>query len=151
MKGLSEIAQELLAVMRAGGEEASRAKRLLGCLGEELLLEELTRRGVRAELTGGNRKAVDLVTADGKRIQVKTSLKSTVITRFYQKDFSKNRPDVWVLIKVSDPPEYYVVSHEEIGTLQLARNRGRKDPRGVDNLAFGELSQFRDAWTKVRP
>ena len=64
-------------------------KQLLGLAGEYGVCSELAKRGIIANMTFGNNKAVDVtfVNRDKKQIsiQVKTSRSSRIVTGFFQK------------------------------------------------------------------
>lgn len=163
MDRMEEITDELIGILREGGAYVPQAQRLLGCLGEYLVLRELKKRGIGAKLLGGNRKSTDIVTESNHRIQVKTSRMSTVVTRIAQKDFTKGAPDIWVLISMKGGLEFFVLTHAEIVPLQEAineawRKRHRErtgeefDPRkGVDKLPFSAVARFKDEWDKIIP
>ena len=113
------------------GESLKRVlPRLVGVLGEGIVLAELTKLGIPATLCDGQKRAVDLRTKGGLSIQVKTAQEPKFVTKIGQKRFdARHLPDVWVLVLLADinKPRFFVLTHQEICTLQKARNQQWND------------------------
>ena len=123
------------------------------------------RRGYFANITFGNAKATDIVVLGSRnrfiRIEVKTSKNNrNFVTGFFPKyaEPGELEPDLWVLYLpnkggASDGDRFFLLTHEEIGELQLIVNKGNKTEKGkgVDNIPLKVLLENRpdseDRWT----
>ena len=128
--------------------------------GEYGVCSELSKRGVNAVITMRNAKAVDilLIGTDGrvKIIEVKTTRGTNFVTSFFKKyyDKSKPHPDYWVMVYIdkNDVSHYYVLTHEEIGNVQMQRNKmstWTPNSTGVDNVLLSNVKFFENAWEKI--
>lgn len=141
-------------------------KSRIGLAGEYRVLAELLKKGYHASLAMGNAKATDIVVFDGKRsyirIEVKTSKNGkNFVTGYYPKytDPKSLHPDIWVLYLPeadgkSNGDRFFVLTHEEVGELQLKVNGGKKTEkgRGCDNIPLKELlkiNQAEEEWEKI--
>ena len=138
---------------------SQKAKQQLGMTGEWSVCSELCKRGHNAVLTMGNTKAVDVVVLmpnkTYKTIEVKTTRSTRFVTGFFQKyhDINNPHPDIWVLVHIdkNDDPHYYVLTHQEMGQVQMARNGMSTwtQVQGVDNVLLKHVSQYQDEWHKI--
>ena len=138
----------------------STQKYLLSMAGEYGVCSEISKRGINALITMGNAKAVDIfaVKPNGtvKTIEEKTTRGTRFVTGFFQKyyDKSKPHPDYWVLVYIdkNNVSHYYVLTHQEMGNVQMQRNNMSKwaeVPRGVDNVLLSNVKQFENQWGKI--
>lgn len=135
-------------------------KQRLGLAGEYSVCAELLKRGFDASITYGNTKAVDIVVFHQdktfKRIEVKTSQNKRFVTGFFQKYYDRNRPlhpDYWILVYINEQmlADYYILTHEEMGTVQMKRNEMDTWERivGCDNVLLKDIESFKDQWNKI--
>ena len=137
--------------------------KLLGVLGEGIVHAELRKRGITSKLCPGQKRAVDLETESGLRIQVKTAQKHRFVTGIAQKRFDAGHvPDVWVLVLLtSSKARFFILTHEEICSLQKVCNdewnrayfnrHGRAfEKQGVDTLLLDRVKDYEDQWEKLR-
>lgn len=128
-----------------------------GLAGEYAACSELLKRGYTARITEGNAKGVDIVLFDNvnktyKTVEVKTSTKNNVVTGFFQKYYDKTKPhpDYWIIVNIDRYliNHYYILTHEEIGKLQMMRNKMTeyKKIEGCDNLLIKDLEPWKDNW-----
>lgn len=136
-------------------------KQLLGMAGEYSVCAELLKRGYNTSITMGNAKAVDIIVfLQGntyRRIEVKTSRDKRFVTGFFQKYFDINqpsRPDFWILVLIDEvnKSHYYILTHEEMGNVQMKRNKMNvwKIINGCDNVLLEDIEQFEDNWDKIK-
>ncbi len=143
--------------------KSNRYKSQLCMAGEFGVCAELSKRGHDVSLTMGNYKAVDIFVflhdsneTVAKRIEVKTSRSTRFVTGFFQKYYDKslsNHPDYWVLVYI-DPnniSHYYILTHEEMGNVQMARNKMTTWERinGCDNVLLKDIKAYEDLWNKI--
>lgn len=131
-------------------------KQRLGMAGEYSVCAELLKRGYNASITMGNAKAVDIVVflQDNtyRRIEVKTSRNKRFVTGFFQKYYDKSRihPDLWIYVHIDakNISHYYILTHEEMGEVQMKRNEmdNREKIEGCDNVLLCDLEPFKDKW-----
>ena len=135
-------------------------KQRLGMAGEYGVCAELLKRGHDASITMGNAKAVDIVVflqdQTYRRIEVKTSRDKRFVTGFFQNYYDKTQtlhPDFWVLVYINDEnnSHFYVLTHEEMGNVQMKRNEMDAWERivGCDNVLLKDIEQFEDKWEKI--
>ena len=128
--------------------------------GEYGVCAELLKRGLCASVTLGNAKAVDVILylddKTYKRIEVKTSSNKRFVTGFFQKYYDKNNPlhpDFWVLVRIDEEYQshYYILTHEEMGQVQMQRNEMDTWERiiGCDNVLLRDVEQFENMWDKI--
>lgn len=142
-------------------------KTRIGLAGEYRVLSELLKRGYNASLTMGNTKATDIIVFNDKRsfirIEVKTSRSNKFVTGYYPKytDPSALHPDIWVLYlpnlsEKSNGDRFFILTHEEVGKLQLEVNGGNKTEKGkgCDNIPLKQFkgieADFEDRWGKIK-
>lgn len=136
----------------------------IGLAGEMRVASELLKKGYEASITFGNSKATDIVVFGDKnnflRVEVKTSKNQrNFVTGYYPKytDKSKLSPDVWVLYlpdkeAKSNGDRFFILTHEEVGELQLIVNNGIKTEKGkgCDNIPLKLLltyvDRFEERW-----
>lgn len=139
-------------------------KNQIGLAGEFRVASEILRRGYFANITFGNAKATDIIVLrSGNRFirtEVKTSINNRKFVTGYFPKYSEpgdSEPDLWVLYLpnkrgVSDGDRFFLLTHEEVGELQLIVNKGNKTEkgRGVDNIPLKVLLENRpdseDRW-----
>lgn len=135
-------------------------KHFLNLSGEYGVCSELAKRGITANLTLGNFKAVDIIFADltNKKmwtIEVKTTASDRVVTGFFQKYHSKEvyGPDFWIIVKVEKNlmSRYFILTHSEMGDIQVQRNGmvswGKVN--GVDNVLLKHIEPYEDKWETI--
>jgi hypothetical protein len=142
----------------------------LNLAGEYRVCSELLKRGIFATVTYGNMKSCDVLAVGKNRksaiIEVKTSQTKKFVTKFYQKykTTEMEHPTFWVLysiqtIKGSMLERFFVLSHQELATIQAGRNRPGVSmtyeqsvslvPNGVDNVLTTHVEEHEDAWDKI--
>lgn len=157
---------DITALLAEYGDSLNRIlPRLFGVLGEGIVCAELQRRGIPSKLCLGQKRAIDLETEGGLRVQVKTAQKPKFTTRIGQSQFDPGHvPDVWVLVLLNDinKPRFFVLTHQEICGLQKLRNQEWNEgyfkrhgtdfdiKRGVDNLLLADVQMYEDKWKKLR-
>ena len=135
-------------------------KQRLGMAGEFSVCAELLKRGYNASITMGNAKAVDIVVFQQdqtyRRIEVKTSRDKRFVTGFFQKYYDKTQtlhPDFWVLVHIDEEnnSHYYVLTHEEMGNVQMKRNEMDtwEQIKGCDNVLLRDIEPFKDKWETI--
>ena len=144
-------------------ENKGENKYRLGLAGEFGVASELLKRGYNATVTYGNAKSVDIIVGVSnvyKTIEVKTagpypttSRKPHIVTGFFQKygDPDTKHPDYWVLVQVETDlrSRYFVLTHEQLGKIQMQRNKmdsWQSVPKGVDNVLLSSLQEYEDRW-----
>jgi hypothetical protein len=138
--------------------KSSTEKYKLSMAGEYGFCAELCKRGYDASITFGNMKATDIIILmpdkTYRRIEVKTSRETRFVTGFFQKYFDKSRihPDFWVLVQIDEEnnSHYYILTHEEMGEVQMKRNEMDKWEKidGCDNVLLRDLDPFKEQWDK---
>lgn len=131
----------------------------LSMAGEYGVCAELSKRGYDVSITMGNAKAVDVYVFTGngvRRIEVKTTRSNKFVTGFFQKYFdpSKCHPDYWVLVHIDsqNTSHFYILTHQEMGDVQMLRNgmsAWGPNPGGVDNVLLKHIVQFENMWSKI--
>lgn len=135
-------------------------KQLLGMAGEYCVCAELLKRGLNASITMGNAKAVDIVVfmqdSTYRRIEVKTSRNKRFVTGFFQKYYVKDmypHPEFWVFVHIDEDNKshYYILTHEEMGSIQMKRNEMDVWEKidGCDNVLLKDIEQFENNWEKI--
>jgi len=131
----------------------------LSMIGEYSVCAELHKRGIDANITYGNKKAVDIVILnDGRywKVEVKTSKEKTTPTSFFQKyyDAEKAHPDFWVSVHY-DPKTlgtvFYVLTHEEVKREQMIVNKMDKCEHidGFDKIPYTQLESYKEKWETI--
>ena len=139
---------------------ANKAK--IGLSGEFGTASELCKRGFNPSITMGTTKAVDIIITDDartkiKRIEVKTTNKGKIVTSFFKKYYDKSivHPDYWVLVYIDSAlvSHYYVLTHDEVGDIQMKVNDLDSWPTtasgGVDNIPIKMLEESETKWDKI--
>lgn len=139
-------------------------KAKLSLAGEYSVAAELCKRNFFASVTYGNAKATDVLIFDYscynrkyKTIEVKTTRGTRFVTSFFNKYYDKNapHPDYWVLVQIdkNDIFHYYILTHDEMGKVQMDRNGSTTWPttksHGVDNVLLSHVVDFEEKWDKV--
>ncbi len=138
----------------------SKKKYRLSMAGECGVCAELSKRGFDASITFGNAKATDVMIFQEdksfKRIEVKTSRSTRFVTGFFQKYYNINqspRPDFWIFVHIDEDNKshYYILTHEEMGYVQMKRNKMEAWERiiGCDNVLLRDLEPFKEQWDKL--
>ena len=137
----------------------SQQKYQLGMAGEYGVCSEILKRGMDASITMGNAKAVDILVfcPNGtlRRVEVKTTRSGRFVTNFFQKYYNKNapHPDYWVLVYIDkqDVSHYYVLTHDEMGDVQKARNNMTTWSQvvGCDNVLLKDVQTYKGKWNKI--
>lgn len=133
----------------------------LGLAGEYSVCSELSKREYDASITLGNAKAVDIMVFlpnnSCRRIEVKTSQTGRFVTNFFQKYYDKalhNHPDYWVLVYIdkNGQTHYYILTHEELGKIQMKRNGMSKWEKhvGCDNVLVKDVAHCENQWSKIK-
>lgn len=139
-------------------------KSLLSKAGEHAVCSELLKHHFDASITEGNCKATDIVIFDlksdahtFKTVEVKTSRNKTVVTNFFQKygDITKQHPDYWVIVHIdeNDINHYYIFTHQEIGNIQIIRNKMTgwySAPGGCDNIRIADIIDYENKWETIK-
>lgn len=137
-----------------------KEKQRLSMAGEYGVCAELSKRGFDASITFGNAKAVDILVSfpdnSYKRIEVKTSRSKRFVTGFFQKYYDQSQtqhPDYWVLVYIDKDfiSHYYILTHEEMGRVQMKRNKMNDwaQVNGCDNVLLKDIKQFENQWDKI--
>ncbi|MBY3618550.1 hypothetical protein MHB77_08840 [Paenibacillus sp. FSL K6-3166] len=122
-------------ILDKNGTLSDQKNYFINRVGEFGTIAKLSRYGIDAFLTHGNKKSFDIIaTANNKsvKIQVKATKEISVPTRFFQTyyDISIPTPDFWVLVHsyaIQDEiyrEQYYVLKHSQLmdyHVKQLAR------------------------------
>lgn len=138
-------------------------KAKLSLAGEFGVASELSKRGMNINITFGNAKATDIIICNldvtprsYKTIEVKTSRSPRFVTGFFQKygDPHFIHPDYWVIVYVDKDlvSHYYILTHEEMGHVQMERNGmtvWETVPDGCDNVLLSHIAQFENQWNKI--
>ena len=136
---------------------------IIGMSGEFAVASELLRRGFQANVTFGNAKAMDIIITSNnsnvyKIVEVKTTTGPKFVTEFFKKYYDKSvqHPDYWVLVFIDKDftAHYYVLTHEEIGDIQMQANgktSWEKNDDGVDNIRRSNpaLAEHKNRWDKI--
>lgn len=141
----------------------TNTERMQLCMaGEYGVASELSKRGFNVSITIGTTKAIDIIISDpnnanrqNRYIEVKTSRNNIFVTGFFQKYYDPLllHPDYWILVHIdkNNTSHYYILTHQEMGQLQMTRNKMASWSyiNGVDNVLLSQLSQFEDCWSKI--
>lgn len=137
------------------------SKYQLSMAGEYAVCSELSKRGWDVSITFGNAKATDIILhlpgGTYRRIEVKTSQTGRFVTNFFQKYYDKtlnNHPDYWVLVYIDKNGQmhFYILTHEELGDIQMKRNGMTtwEKVNGCDNVLLRDLAVHEDRWDKIK-
>jgi hypothetical protein len=135
-------------------------KYFLGLAGEYAVCSELAKRNIQANLTLGNNKSIDIILVDENNtattIEVKTTNKNRFVTGFFQKYKTQEtpHPDFWILVTIDKTfhTRFFIVSHEELAKIQMARNKMTnwvENKNGVDNVLVEHVVDFENSWDKL--
>jgi len=140
--------------------KSNEEKYRLSMSGEYGVCTELSKRGYNVSITLGNMKATDIlvyINTTLRRIEVKTTRSNRFVTGFFQKYFNPSQchPDYWVLVHVdsNNYSRYFVLTHQEMGNIQMQRNgmaSWKQNTKGVDNVLLKHVSQFENQWNKIK-
>lgn len=128
--------------------------------GEYYVCAELLKRGYNASITIGNAKAVDIIILmednTYRKIEVKTSRNKRFVTGFFQKYYDQTitlHPDFWVFVYIDEEnlSHYFILTHQEMGEVQMKRNEMDVWERivGCDNVLLKDIEQFENQWEKI--
>lgn len=130
--------------------------------GEYGVASELCKRGYDASITFGNAKAIDVIITDLNKcnhyitIEVKTSRSNRFVTGFFQKYGvqTTKHPDYWVLVHIdkNNISHHYILTHQEMGNIQMQRNgmtTWGPIVKGCDNILLSQIQQYMDQWNKI--
>ena len=137
----------------------SKEKYRLSMAGEYGVCAELCKRGFDASVTMGNAKATDIIIfmkdKSYRRIEVKTTRSTRFVTGFFQKYYDKDiiHPDFWVLVQIDaeNISRYFILTHEEMGIVQMDRIEMDDWERieGCDNVLLRDLEPFKEKWETI--
>ena len=140
-------------------EDKQSEKNSLNLAGEYGVCAELSKRGIPCSLTYGNAKAADVIVFGMHErktcyvVEVKTSKSTRFVTGFFQKYGDKNKqphPDFWVIVYIDSDlvSHYHILTHEEMGVVQMKRNEmdNWEKIEGCDNVLLCDLEPFKDKW-----
>lgn len=134
---------------------------LLNLAGEFGVCSELAKRNILPNLTFGNYKSADIlvINSNNKKsisIEVKTSNSKRIVTGFFQKYKTREtpHPDIWIVVQIDIDMNstYYILTHEEMATIQMERNKMEEWMHikgGVDNISTDQLTNFEGKWEKI--
>jgi hypothetical protein len=134
-------------------------KYFLNVAGEYPVCSELAKRNITANLTLGNKKAIDIIVINQENkavtIEVKTSNKNKIVTGFFQKYTSPEmpHPDFWIFVLIDKllNSRFFILTHVELAELQMKINKMNKweHLKGVDNLPLKSFEDFENKWDKI--
>ena len=153
-----------MAKEKTAQKDRQSEKYLVNLAGEYGVCSELSKNGIHCSLTFGNAKAADVIAFDPNErktccvVEVKSSKTNRFVTGFFQKygDKSKQpRPDFWVIVHVNESGEnqYYILTHEEMGLVQMERNKMTEwepVPKGCDNVLLQHIQGFEKRWGIIK-
>ncbi len=145
-------------------EDKQSEKNSLNLAGEYGVCAELSKRGIPCSLTYGNAKAADVIVFGMQErktcyvVEVKTSKSTRFVTGFFQKYGDKNKqphPDFWVIVYIDSElvSHYHILTHEEMGQVQMERNKMTEwepAPKGCDNVLLQHIQQFEGKWYSIK-
>jgi hypothetical protein len=135
-------------------------KYFLNLAGEYAVCSELAKRKIHANLTLGNKKAVDIIVLkEGNKaltIEVKTTNKNRIVTGFLQKYKTPEvpHPDIWVIVIIDKLNEnrFFILTHYEVAKVQMKVNKVNEwseNKGGVDNIPLSAILEFENKWDKI--
>ena len=135
-------------------------KHFLNLAGEYAVCSELAKRSIQANLTLGNKKAVDIIVLlnenKAKTIEVKTTNKNRIVTGFFQKYKTPEtpHPDIWIMVIIDKllSTRFFILTHEEVAMTQMKVNKldnWAENKGGVDNIPIKDLLEFENKWEKI--
>ncbi len=134
-------------------------KYFINLVGEYAVCSELAKRKIQANLTLGNKKAVDIIVLrdDNKAvtIEVKTTKKNKIVTGFFQKYNSPEspHPQIWVLVSIDEQNKtrFFILTHQELASIQMKVNKmsNWKYVNGVDNIPIQQITDYENKWEKI--
>ena len=75
-----------------------------------------------------------------------------MLQKYYDKA-QTSHPDFWVLVHIDEEYQshFYVLTHEEMGIVQMKRNEMDTWERiiGCDNVLLRDIEPFKDKWEKI--
>ena len=90
-----------------------------------------------------------------KVVEVKTTQDKKFVTSFFNKYYDRTQPhpDVWCLVHIDEQlqTQFYVLTHEELGEIQMKRNKITtwEKSSGCDNVLLKDVEQFQNMWEKI--
>lgn len=144
--------------------EKQSQKNFANLAGEYGVCAELAKQQIPCSLTFGNAKAADVIvyaTADHHEcriIEVKTSKSKRFVTGFFQKYGDKDKqphPDFWVIVYIDEnlTSHYHILTHDEMGKVQMERNKmteWKSVPKGCDNVLLEHIKPYEDKWESIK-
>lgn len=144
-------------------KQTQSQKAKISIAGEYGVASELSKRGYNASITYGNAKAVDIIITGVnkgakvfKTVEVKTSCTTRIVTNFFQKYGNKSveHPDYWIIVHIDKNmvSHYYVLTHDEMGAVQMSRNSMTSwapVPGGCDNVLLSHIRSYEGQWDKI--
>lgn len=135
-------------------------KSFLSLAGEYAVCSELQKLGVNCSLTYGNQKATDVIvlnetTKQFRRIEVKTSRSKRFVTGFFQKYYDERiHPDYWVIVYIDENnrSHFYIMTHQEMGDIQMERNKmteWHRVEKGCDTVELKNIEMHKNMWDKI--
>ena len=134
-------------------------KYFINLAGEYAVCSELAKRNIQANLTLGNKKAVDIIILKNDNtaltVEVKTTNKNKFVTGFFQKYFSEElpHPNIWVLVQLheNNKTRFFILTHDDVADVQMRVNKMSKweHVNGVDNIPLKEILEFENKWEKI--
>jgi hypothetical protein len=135
-------------------------KYFLNIAGEYAVCSELAKRNIQANLTLGNKKAIDIIVLKEESkaitIEVKTTNKNRIVTNFFQKYIAPEvpHPDIWVIVIIDKAYQnrFFVLTHYELAQAQMKSNKvdeWKENKGGVDNIPLSTIVEFENKWDKI--
>jgi hypothetical protein len=136
-------------------------KHFLNLAGEYGVCTELAKLQINSSLTYGNHKAADVMVINPKTrkclvIEVKTTKSNRILTGFFQNYESAQtpHPDFWVVVHIDKDnfSNYYILTHDEMSKIQMARNgmtEWKHVKNGVDNISINSIEMHKNKWDKI--
>ena len=134
-------------------------KYYLNLAGEYAVCSELAKRNITANLTLGNKKAIDIIVlkdnSKAVTVEVKTTNKNKIVTGFFQKYTSPEspHPDFWIFVLIDKllNSRFFILTHKELAEVQMKVNKMNKWEyvKGVDNIPLKAFEVFEDKWVGI--
>jgi len=142
-------------------KQKQEEKHFLNLSGEYGVCAELAKRQINSSLTYGNHKAADVMVINPETrkalvIEVKTTKSNRIVTGFFQKYKTPvtPHPDFWVVVHIDKDnySNYYVLTHDEMSKIQMARNGMTEwnHVNGVDNILLEHIKTYKNDWEKIK-
>ena len=125
--------------------------------GEFLVAGELSRRGYPVSITMGNAKSVDIY-ADTRDGLIRVDAKAGRTKNDWPINKNSVNPAVYYIFvylqkSYNIPPEYFVISGEEIISKELIKTWQNKDNKPWQGILYLSLNDggYREAWDRLPP